>query len=1296
MLRSLGEVLQRAQTRVAAAPVVVRAAAGVVGLWLAWVVAGELLPDGLPVGVVLLGVVLGSLSALTAVGLVLIYRSTRVINFAQAEMGGLASAVAVVAVAGMGLPYLIALPVGLSVAVMTGVLVDVVVVRRFFTAPRLILTVATLGVAQLIGAAQIAMPPLFSELKPLTTFTTPFTINATVGPVVFTGDHMMAVAVLVAVVLALSFFFGRTDLGVAIRGAADSTERAVLLGIPVRRLSMLSWAAAAGLSGLGSMLSTPILGVNLGIAAGPVVLLAPLAAAVIARMESLVVAFAAAILIGVAQQAVFWSYPRSSAVDVGLFALVMIGLLLQRKRAGRPDDSGLGGHVAVREVRPVPETLRRLPEVRAAKAALACLLAVLTIVVPLGLSDTRLTFASLLCIYGIIAVSLVVLTGWAGQISLGQFAFVGVGAAATGGLIVSHDFDAVLALAAAAAVGGATAVVIGIPALRIPGLFLAVATLAFAVPVSTYLLSSIYFPALSPAQVPRPALFGRIDLNDSQAFYFLCLAGLVVSLDLARNLRRSRTGRAIVAVRDNERGAASFSVRPIRAQLTGFVVAGAMAGFAGGLYVLAVRGISFSGFDPQNSIQVFTMVVVGGLGSLPGALLGAAYVQTVQYLLSGAAQLLATGTGLLLLLIALPGGLGQAMFSLRDRLLRRVAERRDISFDIIGERRRGPGEADERAASGADAQVGSPTDEDALLSCAGVDAGYGQVQILFDVSMRAEEGEIVALLGTNGAGKSTILRVIAGLLTPQRGRVVLDGRDITDLDAIDRVRAGLVTVPGGRGVFGSLTVAENLRLGAWLARRDTEFVAETTERIYELFPALERRQGQKASLLSGGEQQMLTIAQALLCRPRVLLIDELSLGLAPAVVAQLLDVVRSLNSSGVTVVVVEQSVNIAVTVAGRAVFMEKGEVRFTGPTTELTERPDLLRSVFLGGGTPAGERVAPRPRRDPGQRMALEVVGVRKRFGGVSAIDDVSISVAEGQVLGIIGSNGAGKTTLLDLCSGFLHPDGGRIELSGSDVTTLDAAGRAERGLGRVFQSARLFPSLTVVETIAVAFERHTDVRDPILGMLDTPASARSEADVRARVEELIERMHLERYASSFVAELSTGTRRVVELACALAHQPNVLLLDEPSSGIAQRETEALRDLLIEIKEATGTTMVVIEHDMPLVSAVSDELVCMHLGRVIARGVPEAVLQDPAVIASYLGEDDATVRRSGSLTAALVQNNGPSDEEACRMLTTAEFARIRGESVQSVLRRIRAGELTAVREGRRYLIPEDAVEKERV
>ncbi len=238
---------------------------------------------------------------------------------------------------------------------------------------------------------------------------------------------------------------------------------------------------------------------------------------------------------------------------------------------------------------------------------------------------------------------------------------------------------------------------------------------------------------------------------------------------------------------------------------------------------------------------------------------------------------------------------------------------------------------------------------DALLDCRDIDFSYGSLQVLFGVDAHVDEGEIVGLLGTNGAGKSTLLRVISGLGIPQRGNVTFDGRDITYLDAEARVRIGITQVPGGKAVFRSMNVVENLQSFGYTLGRDRRAVDEAIERCFEAFPRLKERRTSSAAMLSGGEQQMVALSKALILRPRVLLIDELSLGLAPVIVTRLLDMVRRINADGTAVVIVEQSVTTALSLVDRAYFMEKGEVRFDGPAADLIDRHDLLRAVFLEG-----------------------------------------------------------------------------------------------------------------------------------------------------------------------------------------------------------------------------------------------------------------------------------------------------------------------------------------------------------
>jgi ABC-type branched-subunit amino acid transport system ATPase component len=541
--------------------------------------------------------------------------------------------------------------------------------------------------------------------------------------------------------------------------------------------------------------------------------------------------------------------------------------------------------------------------------------------------------------------------------------------------------------------------------------------------------------------------------------------------------------------------------------------------------------------------------------------------------------------------------------------------------------------------------VGEP-----LLVCQGIDMAYGSVQILFDVDFEVREHEIVALLGTNGAGKSTLLKGVCGLVRPTAGKVYFKGEDITKLPADVTARRGVSLMPGGKGVFPTLSVDENLRLASWLIRDDRERIAAAKEEVLDLFPVLAERHNQMAGNLSGGEQQMLALGSALMTRPELLMIDELSLGLAPTIVGQLLEVVREVHRRGTTIVIVEQSVNVALQLAERAVFMEKGEVRFEGPASDLLDRPDILRAVFISGASsqeassngaaasnngaspPAKVREATpeRPAVDPTARPVLECLDVVKRFGGITAVDHVNLRVQPGEIVGLIGHNGAGKTTLMDCVSGFLKLDGGQIWLRGVNISEWAPHERATGAMARSFQDALLFPGLTVGETIAVARERHLASRDMFAAALQLPASYESELAVWAMVDELIELMGLGAFSQKLTAELSTGSRRIVDLACILAQEPKLLLLDEPSGGVAQKETEALGPLLLRIRDRTGCSLMIIEHDMPMVSSVCDRLVALELGGVIAEGTPHDVLTHPAVIASYLGTDEAAIQRSGA------------------------------------------------------------------
>lgn len=642
-------------------------------------VAVQLIWFPMPLGGVLSGVVLGLLGALGAVGLALIWRANRVINFAQGDLGAFPATLAVLLVILAGLPWAVGLALGLGAAVLTGLLADVLVIRRFYRSPRLILTVATIGLSQVLAFAALALPDLWGEGPAIRTLPAPFEMSVDLGGVVFDANDLIAAVAAPVLLVVVAVLLRFTDTGLAVRAAAERSERATLLGIPVRRLEAQIWTLATVLSYCSVVLTAGVASLPFGVGLGLTVLLRALAALVAGRMTHLAAISVTAVALGVLESGIRWNTGESWLVTPFLAALIVGSLLLERRGSSRSARDDTSSWRTAGDVRSTPLQLARLAEVRLGRLAVALVVAAAALLAPLFIGTNGQVKAAVVVVFATIGTSIVVLTGWAGQVSLGQMAFVGAGGAVGAWLMVEHGTDPVVTMVAAGTVGALVAVVVGLPALRLRGMYLAVTTLALSLAASDWIFSNKVADWIPRGSFSRPQLFGRIAVDTPLRIYYLALAVLVLAVVALRGVRGTRTGRVLIALRDNESAATTFGVSTTRAKLTAFALSGAVAAVAGVVLVLSQGAFRDVTYGPDQSLDVFVATVIGGLGSLAGAVIGAVYQRGAQWLLPAPWSFLATGAGVLVILLGMPDGLGGLAFRVRDRFLAWAARRHGIS-----------------------------------------------------------------------------------------------------------------------------------------------------------------------------------------------------------------------------------------------------------------------------------------------------------------------------------------------------------------------------------------------------------------------------------------------------------------------------------------------------------------------------------------------------------------------------------------------------------------------------------------
>jgi ABC-type branched-subunit amino acid transport system ATPase component/ABC-type branched-subunit amino acid transport system permease subunit len=923
------------------------------------------------------GFIRGMVYGLVAIGIVLIFRASGVINFAQGQFGALGASVMSVLFVNYGWSFWASLPLAIVIGAALGGLTELLVVRRLFTQPRLLLFVATIGVSQVILLLQLQLPTVDQNLA----FPTPFDDIWTFGNLTVRSEQLVVLIAVPVLVAVLAVLLQKTRFGLSVRTAADNPSGASLSGVRVKAVSTQVWILAGTLAAVSAVIAAPVLNQrtsDISNALGPDLLLRGLVAALVGGMVSFPLALVGGIAIGVVETLVLSNTTGSPGTDTLVMFGLLVVLVLFRARSQRADDSAWSLTPRSKVAR---AELLKLPLARSARYVGALVLLAAGLLMPAFFSSAvDMNDLTSVLIFLMVAVSATVLTGWAGQLSLGQYAFVAVGAYLTAYYGQSLGFFVSVALGTLW--GVVVAIVIGIPALRVRGLYLAIITLGFSLAVSGFFLVqgqeswlpfnlNTYFTGygtrLQPPVIDLP-IIGRHDLaTDKDAYYYMCFVALLVVIAIVSHLRRTGIGRSLIAVRDNDNNAAAYTVAPTRAKLIAFGISGGVAAFAGGLFAAQNAVMYPDYFVPAQSIRVLSVAVVGGLASVMGAIIGTVVIVAVPLIFSNTPQLqlFASGVGMLILILYVPGGLISIVDGARDQLLNYVARR----------------------------------------------TGW----------------------------------------EPKKGR---ESASVAALSTRDRSKE-------------------------------------------------------------------------------------------------------------------------------------------TGPEV-----------------------------------LPLRTDDVKVRFGGRFAVNGVSLEVRPGEVVGLIGTNGAGKTTLMNAVSGFVRSTG-RIEVFGTRIDGKAAYRRSRYGMGRAFQNARIFGGLSARETIMVALEaRQRSLLLP--SMLSLPPSPWHERTKRKQAEEIISYLGLSRYADNLVSELSTGSRRIVELGALLALDTRLMLLDEPTAGVAQKETEAFGPLIKAIQQDLGSSILIIEHDMPMVMSISDRIYCLEAGAVIAEGSPDEVRNDPAVIASYLGTDQRAIQRSGA------------------------------------------------------------------
>ncbi|HET6873848.1 MAG TPA: ATP-binding cassette domain-containing protein [Acidimicrobiales bacterium] len=914
-------------------------------------------------GSLVLGVLNGMTFGLLAIGLVLVYKSNRFLNLAHGQMGALSASILGKLVIDDGWNWWTAFAVCVPLGILIAVGIDRWVIRplRERGASSTSLLLVTIGVTQvLIGVSLLQIVQPDPNKYAVQGYPLPFQAHVRVGGVVLDGaDILIAIAVPFIVAL-LALFLRSTRLGRSIRAAASNPDEARLCGISARYVSMVTWAIAGGLSALTAIIDAPSQAATAAAGLGPNLLFLALGGAALAAFSSIPLAMVGGVLIGVAQQLTLAATSSGPESDLIVF-LVVVAIVLLRGGAIGHVFAVTGSPVEERAPLRINDLARRVGWIHHRNrigVAVGVAVAILLPLIPALRSEGNRFQLALVAVYALAAMSLTIAVGWAGQVSLGHFALVGAGAFIAGRLLVD-GWSLPFVVLPVGLVGAGIMLAIGIPALRVPGLTLAVTSLGFAIVGQDWLFRQGWFGTTNSVGITLtpPHLARGLGHPGGQivVYYFGCLL-VAATAWLLITLRRSQPGRVLIAVRDNSPAAAAFGVSPATTKMIAVGLSGFLAATAGVVWADAWRNVAISQFSPELSFTLLALPVIGGLGSIAGAIVAAALFYGATFFVAPhltwlfgslgdnlGFQLFLAGAGLIVTVLRYPAGLAGAA---QDWMQRRIDRLSEASLSAMDRPKR-------------------PT-----LRAEDVSLHFGGIRALSGAAIEVQPGEIVGLIGPNGAGKTTLLNVISGTLHADSGRISLGPVDLTGLAPELRSAYGLARSFQNARLFPGLTVTEALQVarynhfrpsllsaatGApWIRHAEVDnrhIVDDVIDRL-GLRPWADRL----TSELSTGTRRICDLAAQLVAEPSVLLLDEPTGGVAQREAEAFVPLLRRIREElDCSILIVEHDMPLLMDLCDRIYALVGGSVMASGTPDEVRNDPRVVAS-YLGTDDAAVER----------------------------------------------------------------------------------------------------------------------------------------------------------------------------------------------------------------------------------------------------------------------------------------------------------------------------------------------------